>query len=439
MKKHMTLKTSRYNYIVSLENKTVIAFNGVSKAMGKFNPQQFEVAGYVLKNPNAPVSEIENGFSIKSYLIRNGFVLPGHIDEVELLRQRNRGSINGKQGFDLMILPTLDCNFHCIYCYEDHRPVHMSLKVENAIKKWALNALLPYKAVNLSWFGGEPLLKIDTVLRLSDYFRHFCMQNGKLFTNMITTNGYLLTEKNIMALKKAGMKHFHITIDGSLQWHETFRVHKKNKATYARIIQGVNCLLKVITDAQVTIRVNYNKDSFNSIPEVFDLFPLENRHRISLIFRQIFGDYADAGSLPDKSEKELIFYGMAVEKGYGISLSQTLQGPKETYCYADKKGSLIINPEAEIFLCGVGKFDSKSKTGDLRANGTIDWKTDALEKWASVDGFDDPDCRRCRYLPLCMGGCRAARVEKRGKNGCEQPFEMIPEILRLSCLKMGVQ
>ena len=250
----MELKKSQYNYVVSLENNDVVVFNGVSKAIGRFKPQQFDIVKTIFEKPNVPVNTFQDGFIIKSYLIRNGFLISKNFDEFEILKERNRIAINGKYSFDLLILPTLDCNFRCFYCYEEHRPVHMSQKVEEGIKNWTKKNLESYPALNLSWFGGEPLLRVDTILRLSDFFQNFCKQHGKVFTNMITTNGYLLTRDNINKLKDVGLKHFHVTLDGSSHWHNQFRVHRNNSATYTQIVDGVNRVLDQIQDARITIR-----------------------------------------------------------------------------------------------------------------------------------------------------------------------------------------
>jgi len=435
MNTKIKLKESQYNFKVKLKSDNTIVFNAVSKAVGKFKSQQFKVVKYIFSNPNVPVSSFNNGFAIKSYLMKNGFLVSDILDEFELLKKRNLFGKNEKHAFDLFILPTLDCNFRCFYCYEEHQAVSMASEVETRIKKWGEQTLKEYNILNLSWFGGEPLLEIDTIARVSGFFQTLCAHQKKQFTNMITTNGYLLTRDNIKILKDAGIKHFHVTLDGSSQWHDKFRVHKTKGATYSRIAKGILHLLDAIQDVKITIRVNYNKNSFDNIPELFSVFPFQRRKQIYLIFRQIFGKHSDTSPLPEKSRRELEFYKEAAEKGYRLSLAETLLGPKETYCYADKKGSLVIGPNAELFPCGVSKFDHKSKMGDLNSDGKIEWKTNMLKAWIAVDGFDDPDCKKCRYMPLCMGGCRANRLHQKDKGHCTQPFELLHEMLTLSNLE----
>ena len=247
---------------------------------------------------------------------------------------------------------------------------------------------------------------------------------------MITTNGYLLTKQNVRRLRQAGVRHFHITLDGSGYWHDRFRIHKEKGRTYRVILDNLLRVIDILPDSKITLRVNYNRKSFDGIGELFDVFPEEQRGRVQLIFRQIFGEKSDGCTLPDKSRRELALYKEASAKGFDLSLAETLTAPKETYCYADKQGAMIVNPRGEIFKCGVGKFEHASRMGDLLPDGTIRWIEDKMKAWNDIDGFSDQQCRACRFLPLCMGGCRANRLKGRTDVECRQPFELIYEMLK---------
>ena len=62
----------------------------------------------------------------------------------------------------LTLVPTLDCNFACPYCYqrEAHNQYYMSEELKhgilNFIKKECLAKKI--KRVETTWFGGEPTL-----------------------------------------------------------------------------------------------------------------------------------------------------------------------------------------------------------------------------------------------------------------------------------------
>ena len=44
--------------------------------------------------------------------------------------------------------------------------------------------------------------------------------------------------------------------------------------------------------------------------------------------------------------------------------------------------------------------------------------TKLISEYSSCDFFEDPKCKECKLLPVCMGGCPHSRVE--GKTICHQ-------------------
>lgn len=78
----------------------------------------------------------------------------------------------------LTILTHGDCNFRCLYCYEQFENVPMSQQTMDNIVKFTEEKLKNgnYKILRASWFGGEPLLGYKTILYLSDKFQELAIQ-----------------------------------------------------------------------------------------------------------------------------------------------------------------------------------------------------------------------------------------------------------------------
>ena len=419
----LRLKPSRYNIFISLDNKTVLGFNGVTKSIGRFTKKQHKCVKTLMMIPDDSVIQMTDGIKIKKYLLRNGFLIPRDQDELATLRDRNRFGINSTDCFDLLIMPTMDCNFKCFYCFEEHRPEVMQMDVQKRLMRWGEKNVAQYRSLGLSWFGGEPLLEIDTLVRLSEYFRNLCSQSSTIFHNMITTNGYLLSQHNINRLLEAGIRTFNVTVDGPIQWHDKFRPHRDQGNTFQKVVDGIIRVLESSPNARMNLRVNYNAKNFKSIPELFGAFPEGIRSRIQLILRQIFGKQADKHALTDKTSREQKVYETAAQLGFQMSLMEHLIDRKETYCYADKENSLIISPRGDIYKCSLNKFTKESRFGELDSDGDIQWERNRIDMWKKADGFEDPVCQECLYLPLCMGGCRTHRVNGAPKGECAQPFE----------------
>ncbi len=101
------------------------------------------------------------------------------------------------------LVPVRRCNLACTYCNEfDH--ISEPIALEELLRRLDKLAALGTEAVGLT--GGEPMLhpQLDDIIRA---IRHRGMIAALL------TNGYLLSEKRIRALNRAGLDYLQISID----------------------------------------------------------------------------------------------------------------------------------------------------------------------------------------------------------------------------------
>lgn len=95
----------------------------------------------------------------------------------------------------LTIQPTANCQFGCHYCGQEHINHQMKKNVEsfclNRIQR--VLAMVPrYKKVEITWYGGEPLLGLSVIQSLSYQIQELCREKGKQYRSDMVTNGYLL-------------------------------------------------------------------------------------------------------------------------------------------------------------------------------------------------------------------------------------------------------
>lgn len=94
-----------------------------------------------------------------------GAVVADDFDEVDALRKRIDEIDNNDSFLLLHINPTLDCNFRCWYCYENHiKGSCMTPETYGNVVKLVKNRIAKQpnlKYLQLSFFGGEPLLRFD--------------------------------------------------------------------------------------------------------------------------------------------------------------------------------------------------------------------------------------------------------------------------------------
>ena len=90
-----------------------------------------------------------------------------------MIRKKYFEAINRKNAF-LVILPTLNCNYNCWYCIQDHVVSKMSDYTKDAILRhvdYMIN-VEKIESLQLNWFGDEPFMYFrNTSAPLSDYLR----------------------------------------------------------------------------------------------------------------------------------------------------------------------------------------------------------------------------------------------------------------------------
>ena len=112
-----------------------------------------------------------------------------------------------------MLSVTHKCNLACKYCFVNQCPENMTFDTAKKAADWlAANANYPDNIPEINFFGGEPLLRWDDVVKpLISYIRCTYRYPYKL---SMTTNGVLLTEDKLRYLKKMDVGIL-ISIDGS--------------------------------------------------------------------------------------------------------------------------------------------------------------------------------------------------------------------------------
>lgn len=150
-------------------------------------------------------------------LLDAGIIINTDIDEIALLRERINDADNNKNEYILHINPTLDCNFRCWYCYENHIPnSKMSPEILNSTLAYIHSILKrpSIKSFELGFFGGEPLFYFNnTAKEIISYTHSLCTTLGVSLHIHFTSNGALLTDQIIQFLKQYSCG-FQITLDG---------------------------------------------------------------------------------------------------------------------------------------------------------------------------------------------------------------------------------
>lgn len=190
---------------------------------------------------------------------RSGHARPLAHAPVEMPRPRPAAA---PPQFHVLAKPTgAICNLDCEYCFflmkEALYPgdrFRMSDEVLEAYLTQLLDAHQTGEVV-IAWQGGEPtLMGLDFFRRAVELAERIKPQ-GVSLEHTIQTNATLLTEEWAMFLAE---HHFlvGVSIDGPRELHDRYRVDKKGRATFDRVIRGYELLRRYDVDVNILCAVN---------------------------------------------------------------------------------------------------------------------------------------------------------------------------------------
>lgn len=353
-------------------------------------------------------------------LFQMGFFVDSSVDEVACLElERKIATYSFAYGeVGAVIAPTMDCNAKCYYCYEnDIRATHyMSENVRDALIKYLKQISNGKKKLMISWFGGEPLLSIDTMSIVSEELINHCDKNGIDYYSIITTNGLLLDDY-LDKIKLFKVEDIQVTLDG----YEAEHLRRKNfiqkEGAWEKILNGIFNASN--SGIHITIRMNFDRHNVEGLKKVCHHLLEDNRwnNNISIYFAPIEPNGIADKNCFSEAEYKAIFeelYQNLADSGY-YSNRESAYGlqKKSSPCYGVSLGTTAIDFEGNIYacqhlLCQKGYAIGNIYEGIKITRGVLDW-------W---DGKLPKKCEECSVLPLCQGGCVTKRCLGQEKYIC---------------------
>lgn len=213
-------------------------------------------------------------------LRKNRHLIDDNINEIDLIRSQNKLQRFNERTLELTILSTLWCNLNCIYCYEGNKKKKtMSDEDIEAIYNYICTKIKKINALSLLWFGGEPLLEIEKIRRLSKKLILLTQKNNVKFCNSIITNATLLDENNRKALSESGIKNMQVTLDGPPEVHDRRKPTLNGSGTFDTIL---NNLMYAVKQFDISVRINIDKTNINYVKDLIDIlaWPRLTQNRI---------------------------------------------------------------------------------------------------------------------------------------------------------------
>lgn len=265
--------------------------------------------------------------------------------------------------------------------------------------------------IHLSFHGGEPTLYPDNIISVynivSKYYK-------KTYTSIVTNGTLCGDEKVLRTLKIINPDIVLITIDGPKEVHDKRRSLKNGNSSFDRIMYGIKKLkgIKVIPE----ISINLDKNNMIDLHEWYKLIKDLDISSFN-ISRVVSGEKHIVDSCLSLKE----FRGI-VNEFYNIndvpSKKNTIQSIIDEFftpmvCSAKSTNSIVVDPEGYIYNCISMTGDRNYAVGNISQN-----YTDIVPYLSECNTLIDEQCMKCKYLPLCYGGCLLEKLTDKIDKGC---------------------
>lgn len=200
-----TVTPSRYNVSATIDEGHAVTFNTHRGKMVRLSHAMVEGA---LLAPTGTFPEVEH------VLYQNGFLVDANANERVAANNMRDATLANDKTLSLIILPTEACNFRCRYCYESFLRGTMSKTVEENLVSYLGTHVQDLDLLVLAWFGGEPLMAVSTIERISRAAIWLCHKHKVNYISAMTTNGYTLDAAMMDRLLRLGVTRYQVTLDG---------------------------------------------------------------------------------------------------------------------------------------------------------------------------------------------------------------------------------
>ena len=332
-----------------------------------------------------------------------------------------------EQSISLIIFPTENCNLRCIYCYETFRNRELSKGHYDLLLNTLINKVNHEnkKNINISWFGGEPLLKFGDIVYFNKQVMQAAEEKNAYFSSSITTNGVLLDLDTLYLLCQNGVYEYQITLDGF--FHDGQCVFPDGKGSFDIIYKNIICMLESDLDFRLLLRVNIPDKEFDF--SFYDLFSnYAEDKRLHMLIRPV-GKWGESDfNLPvfgRKSGKDAMKVHNKYLRNLGFSIfDDGNKGLLSGSCYAAQKDSFVIRADGKIGKCtvaldhplnNVGHLDLKNSEFVIEDHKQSVWINNALTN----------ECRKCIKMATCYNrSCPLVRINNKTTRCCDRSTEV---------------
>jgi uncharacterized protein len=350
-------------------------------------------------------------------------------DEREsLAKMGQEGKTENKHVF-ITVCTTMKCNFDCPYCFENHSGVDMSEEVQDDAAALAERMLKHFgaKSLNITWFGGEPLMNPEVIWKLTPRLRNLAEQCGAKYSANIFTNGSLLTQEILDRLKDCGVERAVIAIDGVGEAHDRTRHYKGGAGSFEHITHNLRTLRIPFPVSIRHLLTEDNTDQMAPMEAFVKQLRRESGNRLVYAPDTCGWNHATddrQGNVRHMEDERAAMIGIRRDMYRFVAA-------RGRYCGAATLASVSVDARGELYSCWPemdnreGRSFGTARNWDPARPFETAVRPELLRQYldtAIPNG--DEECWECKWLPFCVGGCPFKRINK--EKEC-LPYKNSPE------------
>lgn len=271
-------------------------------------------------------------------------------------------SWKGGSAQQITFIVTADCNLRCKYCYITHKSKGhvMDFEVAKKFIDYILDnaPIQMQEAIILEFIGGEPLLEVELIDKICDYFKlktfelnHIWYWNYRI---NICTNGVNYSDDKVQKFieKNKGKVYVSITIDGTKEKHDLQRVFPDGSGSYDIIRKNVDLWLQQFPG---NTKVTFASDDLPLLKDSIIQLWNDGIDDVSanVVFENVWKEGDD--KIFEEQLKELADY----------ILENDLYDKYRCTLFDEYTGGSYDEASLTNTSCGAGKMLSISPTGDI--------------------------------------------------------------------------
>ncbi|RNC67915.1 MAG: putative geopeptide radical SAM maturase [Desulfuromonadales bacterium] len=335
----------------------------------------------------------------------------------ELNRQRTSAS--------LTVILNLACNMDCVYCFEGEMKGSRFMAPETAdrvVEMIERDYLAHGKDVELTFYGGEPLLSTNIIRSISRDLLSAAERRGCTYSFMLVTNGTLLTPAIVDELIPFGLVGAKVTLDGPRENHDRFRPLVGGGGSFDLIVEN---LRGVCDRINIQVGGNYSRDNYHLFPQLLDTLIARGLtpDRLARVkfdpITQTAGEFTPpeftegccSPAEPWVVEASTFLREEILRRGFASRRTLPI------FCMIELEGDFVITWDGKLYKCPVFIGFPDLAVGSVETGLNDYTESHAIGHWKNER------CMACAYLPLCFGGCRFLRVAACGRVDGVECFE----------------